>query len=87
MPDDETIVQQQELLQAHRNTLAHLLRQEAHFELGHVPAHLAHGIANARAGIQDAKHALRDWGLDAEDYPNDIALDLVPETSTASKSI
>jgi hypothetical protein len=49
MPTQDDIEQQQQRLAAHRRTLAHLLHQQAQFSAGHVPAHVANGIAEARA--------------------------------------
>jgi hypothetical protein len=70
--DEETIDQQRALLAAHRRTLAHLLTQAAEFSAGHLPAHVANGIAEARAKIEQIKAALRkaaerwEWRARAE---------------------
>lgn len=71
MPDADAIAQQQELLAVHRRTLAHLLQQVAQFSAGHLPAHVANGIAEARASIAHCKAALRGWGEMVEDRPDD----------------
>jgi hypothetical protein len=52
MPDADAIAQHQELLTAHRRTLAHLLQQAAqHGGLGFSPPATANGIAEVRADI------------------------------------
>jgi hypothetical protein len=71
MPDDE-IAQRTELLTAHRRTLAHLLVQRAQFSTGNVPAHIANGIAEARAQISDIKASLRAAGITLLDHPDDM---------------
>src|SRR5919109_61192 len=68
--EDEDGIQQQ-LLATHRRTLAHLLQQQAQFSAGYIPAHIANGIAEARAGIQRAKAALRAAGIEVDDQPDD----------------
>jgi hypothetical protein len=68
-PDE--IAQQQELLATYRRTLVHMLTQQAQFSAGFVPAHVANGIAEARANIRHVKQTLRDWGEPLEDYPED----------------
>src|SRR5262245_9648199 len=72
--DQETISAQQELLAAHRRTLAHLLQQAAQFG-GEVfaPPQTANGIAETRTEIQRIKAALREGGVQVEDDPNDEA--------------
>lgn len=76
MPDQESIAEQEALLETHRRTLSHLLSQEAVFGPGYVPSQVAHGIASARAGIRQAKRILRGWGVAIEDHPDDD--DLAP---------
>lgn len=79
MPDAETIAAQKELLAAHRRTLAHLLRQAAqHGGVAFAPPAMANGIAEARAGIQRSKDALRGWGVAVEDRPDDAESELSP---------
>ena len=71
--DDSDIAAWQEQLAAHRRTLAHLLEQQAKFSAGHVPAHLANGIAEARKHIARLKAAAQGLGLD----PGRIEIPLV----------
>jgi hypothetical protein len=75
MPSQEDIEEQQKLLAAHRRTLAHLLKQQAQFSAGHVPAHVVNGILEARDYIAGIKSALRGWGARVEDPPNDTERD------------
>jgi NB-ARC domain len=78
MPSQDEIAQQQELLATYRRTLAHLLRQAAQFSTGYVPAHVANGIAEARAEIARIKIWLRSSGAEIEDEPNDGAFPQLP---------
>jgi hypothetical protein len=71
MRSPEEIEQQRGLLAAHRRTLAHLLSQQAQFSAGHIPAHIANGINETRMNIGHIKIILREWGVEAEDHPND----------------
>src|SRR5258706_9357067 len=72
MPNqDEFEQQQQALLTAHRRTLAHLLIQQAQFNAGHVPAHVANGISEARESIRQIKATLRASGATVPDNPNE----------------
>lgn len=71
--DQDTINNQLTLLAAHRRTLAHLLIQQAQFSVGHIPAHIANGIAEARANINHTKAYLRNNGVQIADEPNDEA--------------
>lgn len=73
MPNQDDIVAQQALLQAHRRTLAVLLEQEAKLGAAYAPPAIANGIAEARAAIARAKRALRDWGAAVDDLPDDDA--------------
>jgi hypothetical protein len=73
MPTQDDIEQQQQLLATHRRTLAHLLDQQARFSAGHVPAHVATGIAEARAQIAQIKATLRGCGQSAPDMLGDVA--------------
>lgn len=72
MPSQEDIEEQKQLLAAHRRTLAHLLKQQAQFSVGYIPAHVANGIQDARDEIARIKRALREWGIELEDLENDI---------------
>ncbi len=67
----EDIAQQQVLLATHRRTLAHLMKQAAHFSAGHLPAHIASGIDEARAEIVQIKAVLRENGVTVADHVND----------------
>ena len=60
-------------LATHRRTLAHLLGERAKFSAGFVPAHLANGIADARAAIAQLKAQLRAAAIAVDDEPNDEA--------------
>jgi hypothetical protein len=87
MPSQEDIEAQQELLAAHRRTLAHLLTQQAQFSAGYIPAHVANGVQEARDNITWIKGGLREWGIKVEDLPNDIeqvSLALSPEENDAN---
>jgi hypothetical protein len=61
--DQETISQQLALLATHHRTLAHLLQQAAQFSAGHIPVHVANGIAEARTYISYIKEYLRESGV------------------------
>ena len=52
MPDQEEMNQQQELLRAHRRTLAHYLAQQAQLGSAFVPPGVTQGIHEARDQIQ-----------------------------------
>jgi hypothetical protein len=71
MPDQGDIAAQQELLQMHRQTLDVLLKQQAQFGEAYAPPALVNGIGSARASIAQIKQSLHDWGVPAEDLPND----------------
>jgi hypothetical protein len=73
MPNQDDIAAQQALLQAHRRTLGVLLEQEAKLGAAYAPPAIANGIAEARAAIAQIKRALREWGVAAEDLPDDEA--------------
>lgn len=71
MPSEEDILGQQELLNAHRQTLTVLLRQQAlHGEGYSLPA-IVNGICETRNHIQRLKAVLREWGVPVTDHPND----------------
>jgi hypothetical protein len=67
----EAISQQEELLETHRFTLAHCLKQEAQFGIG-VPVQIVHQIRESRKRIEHVKQALRSWQVQVEDHPDDI---------------
>lgn len=68
---DAPIAEQQQLLAAHRATLAVYVRQQATLGSAYTPPGVVNGIAEARAAIRQAKVALRGWGVAVEDLPND----------------
>jgi WD40 repeat protein len=70
MLNDEDLANQQDLLAAHRRTLAVYLRQQA--ELGVLaPPGVVNGIAEACAQIHRVKTNLRSNGMAVEDHPDD----------------
>jgi hypothetical protein len=71
MPDQTAIDSQQALLAAHRRTLAVYLQQQAQLGTAYEPPAVANGIAEARTAIQRIKATLREWGVAAEDLPDD----------------
>lgn len=71
MLSPDQIEHQQRLLAEHRRTLAHLLSQQAKFSAGHIPAHMAIGIAESRASIAQIKTTLRAHHIIVEDHPDD----------------
>lgn len=74
MPSQDDIRHQQSLLDIHRRTLAHSLRQAAaHGGFDFAPAATAHTISTARAEIQRVKDVLRGWSVAVDDQPDDEA--------------
>jgi hypothetical protein len=73
MLNQEDIDEYLKQLAIHRRTLAHLLGQQGQFSAGHVPAHVANGIAEARAHIACIKATLRDAGAPVGGHPDDEA--------------
>src|SRR5690348_9271929 len=71
MPSEEEILQQQQLLVAHRNRLAGRLRQQAKVGEAHVTPDIFQDILDARADIRRIKSILRNWDVVVEDLPND----------------
>lgn len=71
MPSQNDIQYQQQLLQQHRVTLRHFLKQRGALGQNFEPPGVAAGIADARRGIAHCKAALRGWGIAAEDLPED----------------
>jgi hypothetical protein len=67
----EDIEEQQELLAAYRRTLAVQLRRLAKFGDAYAPPEVAHGIHEARAGIQHCKATLRGWNVNITEHPDD----------------
>src|SRR5215216_8161003 len=70
----EQIEQQLGLLERHRTTLAHYLRQQAQLGTAHTSPGVTHGIIEARQNIQRVKQTLRAWNGAVEDHPDDEAL-------------
>lgn len=66
------IDQQHQLLEIYRGTLAHFLTQRARLGVAYEPPGVAHGIAEARAGIVRCKAILRSWGVSVPDHPEDM---------------
>jgi hypothetical protein len=58
--------QQRKLLDTHRRTLAHLLKQKAQFG-AYTPAHIENGIYEARENIRQIKAQLEQRGIRVED--------------------
>jgi hypothetical protein len=72
MPSQQEIDEQQDLLATYRRTLAHELRQAAAYGgETYAPPNVANGIDEAREHIAHIKTALRGWGVEVEDLPND----------------
>jgi hypothetical protein len=67
----EAITAQENLLQAHRQTLHVLLTQQAQFGIAYTPPAVVHGIRNARAAIAEIKQNLKTWGVQVADSPDD----------------
>lgn len=87
MLSDDEIAQQQELLQTHRQTLAHYLKQQARLGEDYTPPGVSSGITHARANIQRTKQLLRDGGVNVVDHPDDAAPldDLVAQSPTKQR--
>jgi formylglycine-generating enzyme required for sulfatase activity len=73
MTDADNTTYLQELLAAHRRTLAVLLRQLANLGADYAPPGVHNGIAEARAEIARLKTALRAAGVAVEDQVGDVA--------------
>ncbi len=71
MPNQDEIDQPIQRLQAHRRTLAVLLRQRASLGADYAPPGIANGIEEARAEIRRLKEVLRSWNVSVEDLPDD----------------
>ena len=74
MPNQEEISNQVELLRVHRQTLAHLLRQQA-AQGGSAFASISvlNGIQDCRNQIQRIKQILSEWKVAFENHPDDGA--------------
>ncbi|HEU4321779.1 MAG TPA: tetratricopeptide repeat protein [Roseiflexaceae bacterium] len=72
MPTPEAIAGQKKLLFTARATLQHWLEQATIYGgVVFAPPETRHGITLAREQIAEAKAALRSWGIQVEDLPND----------------
>lgn len=71
MVDSEDITRQRELLEVHRRTLHHYLRQQAAFGNIYTPPAVSSGISEARAQIKRIKASLRAQGAVVHDQPQD----------------
>src|SRR5690242_9224128 len=71
-PEPEDIRNQQELLAAHRHTLAHYLKQQALLGSAYVPPNVTHGIHESRQAIARIKTILRNWRVPVQDLPDDV---------------
>jgi hypothetical protein len=74
MTDADDTTSLQDLLAAHRCTLAVLLRQLANLGADHAPPGVHNGIAQARGEIARLKAALRDAGVAVEEQAGDVAV-------------
>lgn len=81
MPTQEDIAHQQELLAAHRRTLAQYLKQQALISELFTPPAIAHGIDEARESIRRVKGTLQAWDVPIEDLPDDEAPSAMPSAS------
>jgi hypothetical protein len=82
MLSDDEITGQQQLLAAHRRTLAIYLQQQAEIGRAYSPPSLVNGIAEARASIRQIKQRLRDAGVAVADHPDDsTSLDVLAAQS------
>lgn len=70
----EDIANFQELLDIHRKTLVHYLKQQAMQGTAYVPPGVNHGIAESRKNIKYIKNSFLKWGVIVEDYPYDEEL-------------
>lgn len=73
MPTFDEIREQYDLLQTHRRTLAHHLKQQAIQGSGFAPPTTTHGIYDARTAIARIKKTLREWNVAVDDHPDDEA--------------
>jgi DNA-directed RNA polymerase specialized sigma24 family protein len=79
MPTQDDIERQQQILDAHRATLAHYLIQRAQLGADYAPPGVTNGINEARAGIAHCKAALHKLSVDVEDLPDDLEAATTPE--------
>jgi eukaryotic-like serine/threonine-protein kinase len=71
VPSQEDIDNQQNLLAAHRRTLAHYLMQQASLGTAYTPPGIVHGIHESRQAIQRIKAVLHNWNVAVDDLPDD----------------
>ena len=72
MPDQEAYEQQLRILQAYRQTLAHLLEQAAkHGGISYAPVATANAIRDTRQEITQIKNTIRGLGFEVSDSPID----------------
>jgi biotin operon repressor len=83
VPSPDDIADQQEILAAHRATLAEFLKQQALLGVAYAPPGIANGIRLSRDAIKQIKATLREWGVEVENHPDDEAL---PQAISASAS-
>jgi len=79
MPTQDDIERQQQILDAHRATLAHYLIQRARLGADYAPPGVTNGINEARAGIRLCKSVLVGWGIDIENLPDDEERSSIPD--------
>lgn len=87
MPSQDDIADQQALLLAHRQTLNYYLKQRAHRGDADLSPAAAHDIRAARADIQRIKTALRSWGEEVEDHPDDADSNAIPDTTEVEPEV
>jgi len=83
MPNPEDIENQRKLLATHRATLQLLLSQHAKFGSAYVPQQIWHSLRETRTEIKKCKDALRGWGEQVEDLPDDEEFSTVGQLSDA----
>ena len=71
MAEQQDIQGQLILLETHRRTLHHRLKQLIIHGEANVPSSIAHDILESRANISRIKTTLRKWGVATEDHPDD----------------
>src|SRR5579859_974279 len=72
MARQDDIQHQRSLLEIHRRTLGHMLRQAAAYGgVDFAPSATTHTIRTARADIERIKEILRGWGVTIDDLPDD----------------
>jgi cell division septation protein DedD len=89
MASQEEYEQQIRILQAYRQTLAHLLEQAAkHGGISYSPPAVANGIRDARQEVATIKRVIRGWGYSVADNPMDgDQVDVPVHAQSTSESI